>query len=70
MIKVDKEELREYINGLLRGEEDMLTEEELELCVKCLVDAAHEFGMDMIWDMIEDRNDDGRPVPPGGGIWP
>jgi len=57
MIKVDKEELRKYINDILEeGDEDVLTEEELESCVRCLVDAAHGFGVDAIWDMIEERN--------------
>jgi len=58
MINVDKEELREYINNILEeGDEDVLTEQELESGVRCLVDAAHEFGMDAIWDMLEDVRD-------------
>ncbi|KKM04963.1 hypothetical protein LCGC14_1758840 [marine sediment metagenome] len=58
LVTVDKEELRKYVNDVLsEGDEQELTDEELEMCERCLIDAASEFGFDAIWDVLEEREE-------------
>ena len=55
MITVDKEKLREHVNGVLAdADEEPLTDDELEICANCIVDAVDSYGFDYLWDTLND----------------
>lgn len=58
MITVDKEKLREYVNGVLADDDGKpLTDDELNTCANCLIQAADSLGFDYLWDTLNDLRD-------------